>query len=322
MAGLRETLKCGSSKDVKRKGNDDMENYYGENLESTDSDVSYGYENENYTNDDFEGIGQYDGIEGFGTEENEEEDYSEEQERTFDQEYLNKAVEKRLNRERRKHEKEMYSYNALAETIKNGLGIEEEITPDILNEIIMENLNETDYETDYDTDEYEDNYYDDYYDRYSYKDEEYLASQYAEDIISEGMEAMNEVYEDLMYKDRNEREDIIFDRASSELCILSNENTLRDRGEDPKVLRDEKFIDFASKFRADEPLLNIYDLYKKFELGINENYSPAGSVVDRSFKRGIKDYYSKEEVDNFSQEDLVKNPKLLEVINKSMERWR
>ncbi|WP_290776459.1 hypothetical protein [Anaerofustis sp.] len=158
----------------------------------------------------------------------------------------------------------------------------------------------------------------------SIKDNAELANIQADKIISLGVEDMNEVLDELLLTDcDNTRDSVLKERISGELVLRSGENALRERGEDPSILRDENFISFAGHFRDDIPLMDVYECYVKEVVGREEkpSYSPAGSVKDTKKSGGIKDFYTSDEVDEFTAEDLRRNPRLLDIINRSMERW-
>lgn len=150
-----------------------------------------------------------------------------------------------------------------------------------------------------------------------------LGNYYADEIISLGDEDMNEVLNELLHSDNlDTTSEVLLNRLSSELSLRTNENELRNIGKDPSVLRSDDFINFAKYFRDDVPLMDVYNVYESRVLNNEQNtYSPAGSLKDNKKPGGIKDYYTADEVDDFTVEDFKRNPKLLDIVNRSIERW-
>ena len=155
---------------------------------------------------------------------------------------------------------------------------------------------------------------------------EVLAKADAKDIIDAGAAELTSEYERLKNKSNlSTRESILFNELQNELAIRGAEMTLEKSGKDKNVLRNSEFVDFASKYRPDISILDIYDDYVKMTKKAEEKKErplPAGSMKsNNNEKNRIKSFYTPDEVDKFTQKELLDNPKLLEAINKSMEKW-
>lgn len=245
-------------------------------------------------------------------EEESEEPQEEEQAQTYNN--VNQhAINKIIARERTRAEREREPYEELADIIKQGFGVEEETN---IDDLISKAKNF-----------YEENgqHINNYVPKENKHDMEILAKADASDIIEAGDNEIISEYERLRDKDNlSYRESVLFNELQNELAIKGAEIELNKNGKDSKILRDDKFIDFASKYKPDISILDIYDDYMKMnEKKENKiEHKPAGSMKsNNNEKNKIKSYYSPDEVDNFTQKELMENPKLLEAINNSMEKW-
>ena len=165
-----------------------------------------------------------------------------------------------------------------------------------------------------------------------------LYEYYLEELLSLDKEDIMEVFDQIMKQEyMDDFTKMLYDGLSKELCLIMAEDELRQKGKDYKVIRDDDFIDFAKNFANNLPLGDIYRLYESRVLkekmkepqrgmgdfGSEERmmFSPAGSLKDNMKQGGIKDFYTPDEVDDFSLDDFRKNPKLLDIVNKSILRW-
>ena len=245
-----------------------------------------------------------------------EEQQQEEQAQTTEsnQEIINRTINKVVARERRRAEENLQPYDELAHILKQGLGEDENIS---ISDLISKTKNF-----------YEENgqHINNYVPKENKHDMEVLAKADAKDIIDAGAAELTSEYERLKNKSNlSTRESILFNELQNELAIRGAEMTLEKSGKDKNVLRNSEFVDFASKYRPDISILDIYDDYVKMTKKAEEKKErplPAGSMKsNNNEKNRIKSFYTPDEVDKFTQKELLDNPKLLEAINKSMEKW-
>lgn len=161
----------------------------------------------------------------------------------------------------------------------------------------------------------------------SEREEKILAKADAEEIISLGEDEVNRVANEIYNKPiekRSIREQEIFDILGRHAMQEKARKELVQKGVDEKVLEDNSFKDFASKFNVSTPISEIYDVYQKMnnEKEVIKKEKPAspGSVKDTKVQKE-KDFYTPEEVDSLTESDYDKNPKLIDIVKKSMLKW-
>ena len=250
-------------------------------------------------------------------EEVENEDTSEEtieeeqEERMFTQEevqeQVDRAVQSKLIRERKKYDKEREETERLVDMLKIGTG--------------KENINEI-------YDEMSDFYKERGYEipdrtvRRRETEEKVLGKHDAEEIISLGTEDISETLKELSNKKRTIREEETFKVLSVQLSKNKARESLESKGVDTSILDDKKFQDFASKFSSTTPITEIYDFYNSTNGIKKDKPKSMGSVKNSKSNIGeIKDFYTKEEAEKFTLKDFDKNPKLYEAIEKSASKW-
>ena len=155
------------------------------------------------------------------------------------------------------------------------------------------------------------------------RQEEVLARDEARKIIELGKDEMNEEANRLSKippEQRTYQENVVFDELCLELVRLNDEESFKAKGYDTKLLDDKDFMNFRSQFTIKKPVSEIYEMYQQIK-GTKpiRPYSP-GSAKTNLTNNEIKDYYTPEEVRQFTEEDLD-NPKLMEAIDRSMLRW-
>ncbi|EDS73002.1 hypothetical protein ANASTE_00717 [Anaerofustis stercorihominis DSM 17244] len=249
----------------------------------------------------------------------EEEEDSEEDNENNENESSNdfqRIIDRRIARERSKNEKKLAEYEPLLHTIKEAYGIEGDMSVSEINEKLKSFYEENGQSIS------------DYKPRENKRDAEILAEAEARDIIEAGNDELLEEYNRLRNRgDLNYREQIVFNKLEGELAIKGAEIELSKSGKDPKILRDKDFMDFAGRYRNDISILDIYNDYERFfgreEEAEKKGYKPAGSVKDnKKDNKGIKDFYTPDEVDELTDEDFDKYPELLDIVNRSMEKWK
>lgn len=162
--------------------------------------------------------------------------------------------------------------------------------------------------------------------RISEREEKILAKADAEEIIGLGEDEVNRVANEIYNKPldkRTLREKEIFDILGRHAIQERAKKELIQKGVDEKVLDDNSFKNFASKFNISTPISEIYDVYQRVnnkEVIQKEKPASPGSVRDTQIQKE-KDFYTPEEVDALTDADYDKNPKLIDIVKKSMLEW-
>lgn len=163
--------------------------------------------------------------------------------------------------------------------------------------------------------------------RNSEREEKILAKADAEEIISLGEDEVNRIANEIYNKPidkRTIREKEIFDILGRHAIQEKARKELVQKGVDEKVLEDNSFKEFANKFNVSTPISEIYDVYQKMnnknETIQKEKPASPGSVRDTQIQKE-KDFYTPEEVDALTDADYDKNPKLIDIVKKSMLKW-
>ena len=245
------------------------------------------------------------------TETNQEDDIQKQIEeranKLFEEKVEERLVRDRINRER-KQNKELAKYKQLESVIKAGLGV------DNLDDAISktssfykeQGINIPDFK-----------------ESYSERDEKILAKADAQEIIELGrseMEAEANRIASIPADKRTIREKTIFDTLCKELISLKDVDELKAKGYKTEILSTKEFNDFRNQFNVNIPTSKIYEMYNKINgQEVVQPKSP-GSVKSTTTIKQIKDYYSPEDFDKLTEEDL-NNPKIMEIVDKSRLQW-
>lgn len=220
-------------------------------------------------------------------------------------------VEERLIRDRRaresKEKEELRKYKYLEDIVKAGTG--------------TSNLDEAIRET---ADFYKGNGLDiPDYNSNSEEDERILGQARANKFIDLGYEDMEEEANRLANIPRDQRTI----REEEELYILGTELTRRDnvkelkaKGYDTEVLETKDFKEFSKQFNDKTDISKIYEMYQKLNGEKVEKPSSPGSAKTTAQVKQIKEYYSPEDFDKLTDEEL-NNPKIMEIVDKSRLGW-
>lgn len=155
------------------------------------------------------------------------------------------------------------------------------------------------------------------------RDEMVLAKADASDIIKLGkteMEAEANRIASIPEKERSLRDKTIFNDVCRELIKMKDVDNLKAKGYDTKILEDKDFSSFRNQFNLNTEVSIIYEMYQKVNGSKPTQPKSPGSAKTTNSSNEIKDYYTPEEVRNFTEEDL-ENPKLMAVVEKSMQLW-
>lgn len=151
--------------------------------------------------------------------------------------------------------------------------------------------------------------------RYSDEDEKILGQAEASKIIDLGFEEMQEEANRLAtigVDKMTPREKVVFNTLADELTRQKQVKELAELGVKEEILNDSEFKEFASQFNSKTPIKNVYEMYTKIKP--QKKYEQIGSM--KNIKEPVqKDYYSNEEIAKMSPEEIRKN---WDVIRESM----
>lgn len=225
----------------------------------------------------------------------------------FEEKVEERLVRDRINRER-KQNKELAKYRQLENVIKAGLGVD--------------NLDDAISKT---SDFYKEQgiTIPDFKDVYSERDERILAKADAQEIIELGkneMEAEANRIASIPEAKRSIREKTIFDTLCKELISLKDVEELSSKGYKTDVLETKEFSDFRNQFNVNTSISTIYEMYNKMHGQVVQQPRSPGSAKSTTQIKPIKEYYSSEDFDKLTEEDL-KNPEIMKVVDKSRLQW-
>ena len=225
----------------------------------------------------------------------------------FEQKVEERLIRDRVQRERRQN-KELAKYKQLENVIKAGLGV------DNLDEAINR-TSEFYKEQGIDIPEFND--------IYSERDEKILAKADAQEIIELGkeeMEAEANRIASIPEAKRSLREKTIFNTLCKELISLRDMEELKSKGYKTDILQTKEFSDFRNQFNVNTPISTIYEMYNKVSGKTVEQPRSPGSAKSTTTVKQIKDYYSPEDFDKLTDEEL-NDPKIMKIVDKSRLQW-
>lgn len=157
----------------------------------------------------------------------------------------------------------------------------------------------------------------------SERDEIVLAQSDAKDIIAIGKEEMEaEVNRiaSIPQEERSLRDKTVFNEICEKLVSMKDEESLKMKGYDTKILESKDFRSFRGQFNLNTPITQVYEMYKAVKGNKPIQPKSPGSAKTSSTNNEIKEYYTPEEARNFTDKDLD-NPKLMAVLERSMQQW-
>jgi hypothetical protein len=159
---------------------------------------------------------------------------------------------------------------------------------------------------------------------FSERDEKILAKADAQDIIELGrdeMKAEANRLSNIPLDKMTVRERTIFDTLCEELTNLKDIDELKAKGYKTDILETKEFKDFRNQFNFNTPISTIYEMYNKMNGQAVKQPASPGSAKSNTSTNEIKEYYTPEEARQFTEEDFEKNPKLMQRIEESMQKW-
>ncbi len=223
-------------------------------------------------------------------------------EKTYTQSEMDEIIGKRLARNSAKIEKKYErKYGELEEVLRIGTGKEsvEEITDSFKKFYVSKGMKLPEKPS------------------YTDRDIEVLAKAEADDIIRLGYEDVVEEVErltELGVANMTAREKAYFKVLAEHRQNTERQNELSKIGVTEDVYNSKEFQDFAGKFNSTTHIADIWNIYRKTLP--KKEVKPMGSMK-QSFENKEKDYYSPEDIDRLTEDDL-KNPKVWEAVRRSM----
>jgi len=221
-------------------------------------------------------------------------------------------VEQRLIRDRekrdREHQKELSKYKQLENIMKAGLDV------DSLDDAISKS-NEFYKEQGVNIPEYQD--------VYDEEREKKFARFEAQEIIDMGRYEIQEEVERLSkipYEQKSVYEKAMFETLGRKLTEIEDREKLEAQGVNVEMLDTKEFKDFREQFNSSTEISKIVDLYNKSKGVTVEKPKSPGSAKSTTTVTPIKTYYSPDDYDKLTEEDL-KNPKIMEVVDRSRLDW-
>lgn len=157
---------------------------------------------------------------------------------------------------------------------------------------------------------------------YNEDEERILANAEASNIINLGYDEIVNETDEMMnrgFADLSPREKLVYKTLAEKRKEIENVKALESIGVKRETIESDDFKNFTQKFNSNTSLTDIYEMYSKLQP--KEDVQPIGSMKSSSSKDDeIKEYYSPEEFDKLTKEQLD-NPKIWEAVMKSRLKW-
>ncbi len=215
------------------------------------------------------------------------------------QEKLNEIVKARVASTKRAEEKK---YLRLINSLKAGLGTDniDEIADIVTKNYKEQGVNIPELPT------------------YSEEDEEILANAEAQKIIDLGYDAIVSETESLKNAELTGRDKRVYKALENKRQELEKLKGLESLGVSKDEYSSKEFMDFAKKFNSNTSYTEIYNLYEKIKP--KQEPSSIGSMKSTSSEEEIKEYYSPEDFDKLTPEQ-IDNPKIWAKVMESKKKW-
>ena len=155
--------------------------------------------------------------------------------------------------------------------------------------------------------------------RYSEEDERALGELDAKKVISLGLDEMQEEANnlaDIGTDKMTPRQKVMFTTLAAELTHQKQVKELAELGVKEEILNDSEFKEFASQFNSKTPIKNVYEMYTKLNQPVKPTVEKIGSMKSMAQDK-VKDYYTEDEIRKLTDEELD-NPKIWEAVRRSM----
>ena len=230
------------------------------------------------------------------TEENEEKstEFTAEQ-----QEKINEIVKARVASTKRAEERK---YSKLINSLRAGLGTD---NIDEMTDLVTKNYKEQGVEIPE-------------LPTYSEEDEEILANAEAQKIIDLGYDAIVSETESMKSTELTGRDKRVYKALENKRKEFEKLKALEAIGVSKEEYSSKEFMDFAKKFNSNTSYTEIYNLYEKTKP--KQEPSSIGSMKSTSSEDEIKEYYSPEDFDKLTPEQMD-NPKIWARVMESKKKW-
>lgn len=155
---------------------------------------------------------------------------------------------------------------------------------------------------------------------YSQSDLEVLAKHSADEIISDGYEAVDSELKRLANKGADKmsaKEKLIFTRLNDTKKVLESEKELAELGVKKEILESKEFKDFADKFAGSKfSMKEVYEMYSSTTKS-KPKAKPLGSMVNNNPKE-VKEFITEAEYDKMTDKEIEAN---MDLIRASMHKW-
>lgn len=156
---------------------------------------------------------------------------------------------------------------------------------------------------------------------YTEEEENILANAAADHIIDLGYDEIVNETDEMMNRgvvDLSPREKLVYKKLAEKRKQMENEKALESIGVKREEFESSDFKKFTQKFNSETSLTDIYEIYSKLQP--KEEVQPIGSMKSLSKDDEVKEYYSPEEFDKLTKEQLD-NPKVWDAVMKSRLKW-
>lgn len=224
-----------------------------------------------------------------------------------EQKKIDRIVEDRLKRERRKNDRENAQLKQIATIMQKQLGAK---TPEEALKQLVDYYNIP-------QEEYENN-------SYSEREQRILAEADANEIKSLGIQEMiaeaNRI-SSIPKEKRTQRDNYVFNSLAEEITAEQEKVELQKIGGKEKIYNSSEFKEFRKQFNYNTPINVVYEMFTKLNPVQETKPASAGSASSKSTKQKYKDFYTQEEVSKFTEKDLD-DPKLMAIVEDSMSKWK
>ena len=152
---------------------------------------------------------------------------------------------------------------------------------------------------------------------YSEREAELLAQGEADDIISAGYDEVVEEVDRLAnigVENMSARDKALFSKLATYRQAIEQENEVRALGISKDEINSQEFKDFSSKLNPNLSLKEKYEMYSQIK---PKKVTKKIGSVKSGMTSQVKDYYSPEEIERLTEEDLD-DPKVWEAVRRSM----
>lgn len=158
---------------------------------------------------------------------------------------------------------------------------------------------------------------------YSERDIRTLADGDAKEIIDAGFDEIVAETNRLAQKNPDDmtlREKLAFQTLATERKRQESIQELNKIGVGIEELDNKEYRDFAEKLNPNMSEKDKYEMYLKFKP--KKKVEPIGSMKGNdSSKEELKDFYTFEEAQKFTQKQLLEHPEIIDIIQKSTSEW-